>query len=198
MLYDYFDKERFSDVDLIISAGDLRPKFLSFLVSMLNKPCYYVRGNHDIIYEQQPPLGCKNIDGKVVTYKGVRIVGFEGCRWYGGRGVEYTERQMAFKVAKVKLKIWTKGGIDIVVAHAPPKGIHDGKDLCHVGFCSFLKLIEKYKPQYFIHGHTHPNYGYTRGIMTEFKETKVVNVYGYYVFEVKPKKATNSRGVMQK
>jgi len=74
--------------------------------------------------------------------------------WYGGRGVEYTEQQMNWKIHRVKLQIWRKGGIDIVLTHAPPKGIHDGKDLCHRGFSCFLKLIEKYKPRYFVHGHT--------------------------------------------
>ena len=62
MLYDYFDRERYADIDLILSAGDLRPRFLSFLVSMLNKPCYYVKGNHDTIYSSEPPLGCEDID----------------------------------------------------------------------------------------------------------------------------------------
>ena len=193
LLYDYFDKERFSDIDLILSAGDLRPKFLSFLVSMLNKRCFYVRGNHDIIYEKTPPLGCVDIDGKVVEYEGIRILGLEGSMWYGGRGVEYTEQQMSWKIHRVKLQIWRKGGIDIVLTHAPPKGIHDGKDLCHRGFSCFLKLIEKYKPRYFVHGHTHANYGYSKEKISEVQETKVINVDGYYVLEIEPLESIKSK-----
>jgi hypothetical protein len=85
---------------LILSAGDLRPEYLSFLVDMLNKRCYYVRGNHDIIYDVEPPLGCVDIDGKVVNYEGIRILGLEGSMWYGGRGVEHTDWQMRWKVWK--------------------------------------------------------------------------------------------------
>jgi len=186
LLYDYFDKERFSEIDLILSAGDLRPQFLSFLVTMLNKRCYYVRGNHDIIYENNPPLGCINIDGKVIDHQGIRILGLEGSMWYGGRGVEYTERQMGWKLRRVKFQIWRKGRIDIVLTHAPPEGIHDGKDICHRGFSSFRKLIEKYKPRYFIHGHTHASYGYSREKVTEVQETKVINVDGYHILEIEP------------
>jgi len=145
-----------------------------------------VRGNHDIIYDETPPLGCENIDGKVVVYKGIKILGLEGSMWYGGKGVEYTEGQMRWKVRKLAFKIWKKGGVDIVLTHAPPKGIHDGKDLCHTGFSSFLRLIEKYKPQYFIHGHTHKSYSYSKETVTVIGKTKVVNACGYYIFEIEP------------
>jgi len=153
---------------------------------MLNKRCFYVRGNHDIIYEKNPPLGCENIDGKIIDYKGIKLLGFEGSMWYGGKGVEYTERQMRWKVSKLKFKLWRKKGVDIVLAHAPPRGIQDGKDVCHTGFSSFLKLIEKYRPRYFIHGHTHRSYGYSKQKVVDFDGTKVVNVDGYYIFEIEP------------
>lgn len=111
-LYDYFDEKRFSDIDLILSGGDIRAKFLSFLVTMLNKRCYYVRGNHDITYNEEPPLGCENIDGKVVDHEGVRILGLEGSMWYGGKGVEYTESEMRWKIFRLKFQIWRKGGME--------------------------------------------------------------------------------------
>lgn len=154
---------------------------------MLNKRCYYVKGNHDIIYKKNPPLGCVDIDGKVIDHRGIKILGLEGCMWYGGRGVEYTEQQMWWKISKLKFQIWRKGGVDIILAHAPPKGIHDGRDVCHTGFKCFLKLIKKYKPQYFIHGHTHMSYGYSQKRIVEVGGTKVINVEGYYIFEVEPK-----------
>lgn len=198
-LYDYFDKKRFSNIDLILSAGDLRPKFLSFLVSMLNKRCYYVRGNHDVIYEEEPPLGCENVDGKVLNHEGIRILGLEGSMWYGGKGIEYTEKQMRWKISKLRFQVWKKGGVDIVLTHASPNGVHDGKDLCHTGFRSFLKLIEKYQPRYFVHGHTHASYGYGSEKVTLLQQTKVVNAEGYYVFDIDPlvrrrKKVLKRRG----
>lgn len=184
-MYEYFDQKRYSDIDLILSAGDLRPEYLSFLVDMLNKRCYYVRGNHDVVYDVEPPLGCMDIDGKVVNYEGIRILGLAGSMWYGGKGVEHTEWQMRWKVWKVRFQIWRKKGVDIVLTHAPPEGIHDGKDLCHTGFRSFLKLIEKYKPRYLIHGHVHKSYGYSEEKITQFRETKVVNVQGKHIFEIR-------------
>lgn len=184
VLYEYFQRERFADIDLILSAGDLRPGFLSFLVSMLNKPCLYVRGNHDAIYNENPPLGCDNIDEKVVEYRGLKIAGLEGSMWYGGRGVEYTERQMRRKVRHLWFKIWRKKGIDIILTHAPPKGIHDGKDICHRGFSSFVDLIEKYQPRYFLHGHTHASYGFTKEKVTKIGKTEVINIEGYFILEI--------------
>jgi uncharacterized ParB-like nuclease family protein len=164
---------------------------------MLNKRCYYVRGNHDIIYNEEPPLGCVNIDGNVINHEGIRILGLEGSMWYGGRGVEYTDWQMRWKVWKAKFQIWRRRGVDIVLTHAPPKGIHDGKDLCHTGFYSFLKLIGKYRPRYFIHGHTHESYGYSREKITQVQGTKVVNVEGKHILEIQPrmrKKITKREG----
>ena len=118
-LYDYFDIKNFPGIDLILSVGDIRPKFLSFLVSMFNKRLYYVRGNHDTIYQKRPPLGCQSVDDRIVEYRGIKILGLEGSMWYGGRGIEYTERQMRWKVFKLKFNLWRKG-TDIILTHAPP------------------------------------------------------------------------------
>lgn len=67
-LWEYWDaagKKRTEGVELILSAGDIKPMYLEFLVTMLNVPCLYVRGNHDGMYDQMPPMGCIDIDGKV-------------------------------------------------------------------------------------------------------------------------------------
>ena len=67
-LWDYWDtagKRRTEGIELILSAGDIKPEYLEFLVTMLNVPCLYVRGNHDGMYDEKPPMGCIDIDGKV-------------------------------------------------------------------------------------------------------------------------------------
>jgi len=46
-LYDYFDKNRWADIDLVLSCGDLDAAYLSFLVTMIHAPLLYVPGNHD-------------------------------------------------------------------------------------------------------------------------------------------------------
>ena len=74
-LYDYYTPGKLSDYDLIISCGDLRPNYLSFLVTMARVPLMYVHGNHDVRYEKTPPEGCDCIEDKLVVYKGLRILG---------------------------------------------------------------------------------------------------------------------------
>lgn len=56
-LWECFRKERFEDVDLILSAGDLDPDYLEFLVTVINKPLVYVRGNHDDRYARHARAG---------------------------------------------------------------------------------------------------------------------------------------------
>ena len=53
VLWDYFQKRRWSDIDLVISCGDLNRRYLEYLVTMLGVPVFYVRGNHDARYEQR-------------------------------------------------------------------------------------------------------------------------------------------------
>ena len=40
------------------TRGDLPASYLTFLVTMANRPLFYVHGNHDVRYENQPPEGC--------------------------------------------------------------------------------------------------------------------------------------------
>ncbi len=184
ILYDNFRVDRFPGVNLIISCGDLPPEYLSFLVSSFNVPLYYVRGNHDIRHDGYRPDGCTDLDGKIEVYGGLRILGLEGSHWYNGQPHQYTERQMRKKIRRVRTKIWRLKGMDIIITHAPPRHIHDAEDQCHRGFESFRDLIDRYSPPYFIHGHMHFNYTEDARRITLVNSTKVINSYGYYVFEI--------------
>lgn len=88
-LWDYWDtagKKRTEGVELILSAGDIKPEYLEFLVTMLNVPCLYVRGNHDGMYDEKPPMGCIDIDGKVFELKvPVASSGQEDCESDSGK-----------------------------------------------------------------------------------------------------------------
>ena len=77
-LWDYFRPEKLKDVDLILSCGDLNPKYLSFLATFCKGPVLYVHGNHDDRYEKTPPEGCICIEDKIYEYKGIRIMGLGG------------------------------------------------------------------------------------------------------------------------
>jgi len=188
VLYDNFQIENFPDIQMILACGDLPEEYLSFLVSMLNVPLYYVRGNHDIRPDGYRPGGCIDLDEKIVIHRGIRVMGFQGSHWYNGKPCQYTERQMRRKIQKMRLKLWWHKGVDIVITHAPPRHIHDKDDLCHRGFKCFRKLIDRYAPSYFIHGHMHFNYTMNAKRMTKVNDTKVINSYGHFIFEINDNK----------
>jgi len=190
ILYDRFDPASFQGIELVLACGDLPPEYLSFLVTRLNAPLYYVKGNHDIRLDGYHPEGCVDIDAKLVIHRGLRLVGFEGSQWYNGKPLQYTEHQMRRKIWRLWSKIWRNRGVDIVITHAPPRHIHDAEDLCHLGFECYRKFIARYGPQYFIHGHIHVNFTTPDQRITVVNQTKVVNSYGYFLFEIATKEAS--------
>ncbi len=170
--------------DLIISCGDIAPEYLSFLRNRLDRPLFYVKGNHDIRYTSTNPIGCENIHAKVVRFKSLNILGLEGSLWYNGGQNQYVDKQMQKIIFGMWFSIWRKGGINLVVTHAPPRHVKDAEDRCHMGFDSYVKLINKRKPQYFIHGHIHKEFETQNDRITTFNTTKVINTCGYSIFEV--------------
>ena len=77
-LWDFYTKEKLEGIDLILSCGDLKAEYLSFLATMTQSPVLYVHGNHDTRYETHGPDGCICIDDRIYNYKGVRIFGGAG------------------------------------------------------------------------------------------------------------------------
>ena len=184
-LWGHYRPGRLAGIDLILSAGDLKPEYLSFLVTMANRPLLYIHGNHDGIYEKLPPEGCECIEDKIVTINGIRILGLGGARMYNGGPHQFTERQMERRIKKLRWKLQRAGGVDIVLTHSPPAGYGDAEDLAHRGFEAFLPLLDKYQPQYLIHGHVHKNYSaHTFVREVQYQETTVLNAAGRYVLEI--------------
>ncbi|WP_127584184.1 metallophosphoesterase family protein [Paenibacillus koleovorans] len=181
-IWDYFDKERFKDVELIISCGDLKQAYLSFLVSMLDVPLYYVHGNHDTDYKKHPPEGCVSLEDRILTYKGVRIAGLGGSIRYAPGEFQFTERQMRWRMVKLKPNLWWNRGLDILVTHAPVLDLGDGRDPVHKGFGCFRTFMDAYSPRYLFHGHQHLNYGRNERIHT-YKDTTIINGFGYYIVD---------------
>ena len=182
-LWDYFEKSKLEGIDLIISCGDLNPKYLSFLATFTSAPVLYVHGNHDKKYKTLPPEGCICIEDDIYVYKGVRILGLGGSMKYNSDECQYTEREMRKRVRKLRWKLFRSKGFDILVTHAPAYGLNDGDDLPHRGFKVFNTLIEKYNPKYFLHGHVHMRYGRKHVRFDTCGDTQVINAFERCVFE---------------
>ena len=182
-LWDFYKPGRLKGIDLILSAGDLKAEYLSFLVTMANRPLLYVHGNHDGGYAQRPPEGCQCIDGKLVTVGGLRILGLGGSALYNGGPHQYTEKQMRRRIHRLRLKLTLAGGVDIVLTHAPVRGFGDEDNMTHRGFEAFLPLLDQYKPRYLVHGHIHQRYGANRPRCYQYNETTIVNATGRYILE---------------
>jgi Icc-related predicted phosphoesterase len=185
--------DRFEDVDIVVSCGDLPYSYLEFIATLLNVPCFYVHGNHD-----QPeyrasgttltePGGWIDLDGRTVEEKEVLLGGLEGSIRYKPDGrYQYSEPAMAWKIVRMTPsllvnRLWRGRYLDVLIAHSPPRGIHDGEDVAHRGFRSFLAFMDRFKPRYLLHGHKHV-YG-TEPKRTCYKETEVINVDPFRVIE---------------
>lgn len=183
--------DRFGDVDMVISCGDLPYSYLEYIVSMLDVPCLYVHGNHDHPEYTSSgevltkPGGWVNLDSRAYKESGLLLAGLEGSiRYKPGVQYQYTEREMTWKAWKLvpallANRILCGRYIDILVTHSPPQGIHDGEDTAHRGFEVFLDLMKRFEPRYLLHGHKHVHG--TEPTRSTYAETEVINVYPYRV-----------------
>jgi len=201
LVYSSSVKERFGDVDLVLSAGDLPGEYLGFIAAMLNKPLISVAGNHDP--EDRPPrtsvmggeslfpeqekdrAGLGRLSFRIRKEEGVSVLGLPGSMLYSGGPNQYSDHSMWLRIVFLAPLLFFRRllmgrGVDVILAHAPPKGIHDGKDPCHRGFTAFRWLIDLAAPAYFVHGHVHV---YDSRELREKRlgATTVVNVYGHRV-----------------
>jgi len=189
-------RERFPDVQLVLGCGDLPPSYIEFLVSALNVPCFYVPGNHDGEPEHThdgrsivAPEGASNIDGRVVRHDGLIIGGLGGSVWYNGGNHQYTQYMMTARVALLLPRIvWHRQrngyGLDVLITHSPPAGIHDGTG-AHAGFRALRWLLDQVPPRYLIHGHIHRNYRMNAQYETVLPQTHIINTAPYRLVPIK-------------
>jgi len=202
---------RYSDVDLILSAGDLPLKYYEYIVSSLNKPFYFVFGNHhtdDISKFAKPGLlddinhqaafdknrftvgvGGDYIDGKVIRDKktGLLIAGLGGSMRYNSGPHQFTEVEMFFRILGIIPRLLYnrlryKRFLDILLTHAAPYEIGDAPDMCHRGFKIFRWFMRVFSPRYLLHGHIHLIDMNGKRVRM-YHKTKVINVYSSYLLE---------------
>lgn len=198
--------ERYGNVDLIISAGDLSLRYYEFIISSLNKPFYFVFGNHHVeqlrrftnsLFWEDPftsrfdqAIGGEYLDGKVKRDESSRLLlaGLGGSMRYNSGDHQFTELQMYLRIFTMIPRLLynrLRYGryLDILVTHAPPRGLGDGEDRCHKGFVSFLWFMRMFKPRYLVHGHIHL-FDLNSPRVSRYGQTEVVNVFGSYVLEM--------------
>ena len=207
LIYSTVAPDLYRDVDFVISAGDLPLRYYDYIQTILRKDVYYVYGNHNLeefdrmmhsslsssltirnntLVPSMPLFGGSFADGKILYDKrnDLIIAGLGGSMLYNGGDSQYTEREMKMRIAKMYPKlIYNKKRygryLDILITHAPPRGMGDGEDLCHKGFECFLQFMEKFRPKYLLHGHVHLD-DLNAPRVTEYKGTKVINIYKNY------------------
>ncbi len=186
-IWEHFDPELFRGVELILSCGDLKASYLSYLVTMIPAPLFYVYGNHDGSYDRNPPLGCQCIDGRVVEYRGVRIAGLGGCRGDDPTNpYQLTEDRMARRVKKLQSDMRRERKLDILVTHAPAAGVGDTANF-HQGFQCFHQLYRDNAPALHLYGHLHRTNHHgmdARQGVYQVGLTRAVNCTGYRLLEI--------------
>ncbi len=198
ILYSGGIRRSVGDVDLILGCGDLPFYYIEFLVSMLDKPCYFVFGNHGREVEYQGdgrpvygPAGATNLHGHTAKEGPLLLAGLEGSiRYNSSPRFQYSETEMWGNISRLMpslLRNRVRHGrwLDVLIAHSPPFGIHDEPDRTHTGFRSFLRFMQFFKPRYLLHGHIHI-YRQDTITRTQYLNTEVINVYPYKVMDLEP------------
>lgn len=180
-------RNRFKDVDLILGCGDLDYYYLEFMVSSLDVPLYYVRGNHDKVVEYSGPVqrtapgGGVNLHRKVVNHAGLLLAGVEGSLRYRPGQFQYSQDEMWRHVLSLVPgllynRIRFGRYLDVFMSHAPPFGIHDEEDLPHQGIKAFRWLVDVFQPAYYFHGHVHL-YRPDASRVTYRGKSKIINTF---------------------
>jgi len=199
-------KERYGKVDLVLSAGDLQLGYYDFIVSSLNRPLFFVFGNHHVDQKGghgrgdrafsvpdgsshwEEGAGATCLEGKVVRLRGLTFAGLGGSIWYNGGENQYTNFTMFLAMMRlIPGMLWHRvfhgRFLDVLVTHSPPYGINDLPDPCHTGFRVFLWFMRTFKPRFLVHGHVHL---YDRNAAREarYGSTRIINAYDHVVIDV--------------
>jgi Icc-related predicted phosphoesterase len=205
LVYSGSIRERFGGVDMILCAGDLPMDYLDFIVSSLNKPLLCIFGNHHTeemrffrrsagaqFFDEENRLyqgsGAIHVGSKIRIEEGLIVAGLGGSMRYNKGPNQFTDFEMYLEIWKLipRLlfnRLFRGRYVDILLTHAPPKGIHDKSDKCHRGFRAFLWFIKIFKPRFLIHGHIHL-YDLSDSRRTQWNGTEVINAYSHYVIDM--------------
>jgi uncharacterized protein len=192
-------RERMGHVAFIVSCGDLPASYLEFIADALNRPLYYVPGNHARRCSGKgscAPNGGVDISGKVVQdpATGLILAGFPGClRYEDDQPAQFSEWEIGLMAKKMAPRLHLNRlrygrALDLLVTHAPPRDVNDRADPAHRGFETFRGFLERWRPPYQLHGHVHL-YDRSEPYQQRFEDTDVINVFPYRVLDLEPAQA---------
>ncbi len=184
-----------ANIDFVAACGDLPYYYLEYIISTLNRPLYYVHGNHDraehrsdLSVVQEPPGGI-NLHLQVKFVEGLIVVGLEGSHRYNQNPrYQFSQNEMWTRILSlaptlILNRLFYGRYLDLLITHSPPFGIHDASDRPHTGFRAFLTLMRWFKPRYLLHGHQHV-YRPSEVTRTRYEHTDIINVYPYQVLDL--------------
>jgi Icc-related predicted phosphoesterase len=197
-IYSATVRQRLGHVAMVVSCGDLPARYLEFLADALDKPVYYVLGNHaeEITRlgergKAYHPAGAIDLGGKVVRdpTTGLILAGIPGSpRYSDNEPVQYSELQVWLMLLGMAPKLlWNRlrygRALDVLVTHTPPRDVNDAPDPAHRGFKALRRFLRWAHPTYQLHGHIHL-YDRSKPYSAKFCQTKVINVYPYQLLDL--------------
>jgi Icc-related predicted phosphoesterase len=193
-------RERMAGVNLVVGCGDVPARYLEFLADALDRPVYFVLGNHTeeltrkgMAGKRYEPMGCVDLGGKVRrdSFTGLLMAGFPGSPRYNREtDQQYTDREitwMMYRMVPHLLYNRLRYGryLDVLVTHAPPRHVNDREDITHQGFPALRTFLKRFKPTVHLHGHIHI-YDRNELVETPFCESMVINVYPFRRIALNP------------
>ncbi|MBP2200687.1 Icc-related predicted phosphoesterase [Methanococcus voltae] len=184
--------------DLILISGDIVKtndyRILNVLKEVNKKsPIFTICGNWDcqITSKLMTDYGI-NIDGRLVNFKGVNVIGLGGSTYTPfNTPNEYSEEQIYSNFLNTlhknklnNLKINNFENLKnnfILLSHMPPKyTMADLTDVGYLGSSSIRKIIEEYQPFLCACGHIHQN-----KVIDKIGNTLIVNpsYSGFYIYD---------------
>src|SRR5215207_2050225 len=139
-------------VDLVLAAGDLPWSYLESLASLIDAPAAFVPGNHDPrTTGGAGPRGLVNLDGRVLTVGGLRIAGLGGCVRHNDGPHQYTQKEYDRRARRLVKDAVRSEPVDVLLTHAPPLGLGDEPDPCHVGISALHDVLQALRPGWHLH-----------------------------------------------
>ncbi len=161
-----------NNYDICLLLGDFGYRDIPIILKYVSKDkIYALLGNHDNNYIHE--YGLNNLNGKIITIKGIKILGIEGSfRYKPSKFPSFSQKEsIEFLNSKEEA--------DILVSHDTGFNSLSRNDPAHQGLFGITYYLYKNRVPYHIHGHIHNHY--QRNMLNGTKE---ISVYKYQIFHL--------------